>query len=225
MITVFDIDDTLYLEREYVRSGFRAVAHWAREEFGVAGLAERCRQLFIDGHRGTIFNVAFAELGMPTDQQTLNDAIHVYRHHRPEICLLPDARQLLDQLASTTSHGLAVISDGPLISQQRKVEALGLSQWTTSIILTDQWGREYWKPHHRAFAEVERLFGVSPTECLYVADNPRKDFHAPLARGWQTVRIRRPGGEHHACPLLREAPPGTEVASLAELLALPVDSH
>ena len=29
-VLVFDIDDTLYLERDYVRSGFGAAGRWAR---------------------------------------------------------------------------------------------------------------------------------------------------------------------------------------------------
>src|SRR5207302_9076607 len=31
LCVVFDIDDTLYLERDYVRSGFRAVGTWAEQ--------------------------------------------------------------------------------------------------------------------------------------------------------------------------------------------------
>ena len=40
---VFDVDDTLYLERDYVRSGFRAVGVWASRWLGLSGFAERCQ--------------------------------------------------------------------------------------------------------------------------------------------------------------------------------------
>ena len=30
----------------------------------------------------------------------------------------------------------------------------------------------------------------------FLADNPAKDFQAPDALGWRTLRIRRPGGLH-----------------------------
>ena len=55
---VFDLDDTLYPERAYVLSGFRAVAAWAAGELGLPvtqGFAE-LRRLFDDGVRGDTFN-------------------------------------------------------------------------------------------------------------------------------------------------------------------------
>ena len=53
---VFDLDDTLYPERDYVLSGFRAIARWAAEhlripaEDGYRELAE----LFAAGVRETL---------------------------------------------------------------------------------------------------------------------------------------------------------------------------
>ena len=35
---VFDLDDTLYPERDYVLSGFKAVASWAEARLGVPSL-------------------------------------------------------------------------------------------------------------------------------------------------------------------------------------------
>ena len=57
-------------------------------------------------------------------------------------------------------------------------------------------------------------------ECVYVADNPTKDFAAPRALGWHTVRIRRPGGLHAG---LAHSPHEVdhEITSLTELRHLP----
>ncbi|MEL7208731.1 MAG: hypothetical protein AAGK32_10970, partial [Actinomycetota bacterium] len=46
---VFDIDDTLYLERDYVRSGFNAVGEHVESQFGTAGVGRRAWELFIEG--------------------------------------------------------------------------------------------------------------------------------------------------------------------------------
>ena len=81
-------------------------------------------------------------------------------------------------------------------AQQRKVVALALDAWFDPILLTDRWGRDYWKPHERAFREVEALTGSGGATCAYLGDNPQKDFAAPSRLGWRTVRVRRPGGEH-----------------------------
>src|SRR5437667_312129 len=50
----------------------------------------------------------------------------------------------------------------------------------------------------RAFCEVEAATGCTGRGCLYLGDNPRKDFVAARRRGWRTVRVRRPEGEHAA---------------------------
>jgi putative hydrolase of the HAD superfamily len=52
---------------------------------------------------------------------------------------------------------------------------------------------------------------------VYVADNEAKDFVAPNARGWLTVKVAREGGEY----LRAAAPDGgkaqVEIGSLGEL--------
>jgi putative hydrolase of the HAD superfamily len=45
---------------------------------------------------------------------------------------------------------------------------------------------------------VESQAGYNGDECVYVADNPIKDFIGPKALGWGTVRIRRKQGLHFA---------------------------
>src|SRR5207249_9586322 len=84
----------------------------------------------------------------------------------------------------------AIISDGPLAAQQRKVEALGLQAWFDPILLTDRWGRDFWKPHERAFREIEALTAAGGAACAYLGDNPQKDFVAPSRLGWRAGRGR-----------------------------------
>jgi len=91
---------------------------------------------------------------------------------------------------------LALITDGYHATQHAKLRSLGLSLHFDHLRVTDDWGREFWKPHPRAFWEVASLFNVAPWECVYVGDNPHKDFVSPLQLGWQTVRVRRPEGLH-----------------------------
>lgn len=53
---VFDLDDTLYLERDFVMSGFQAVERWAEQRLGIQNFAESCRQLFERGERQRVFD-------------------------------------------------------------------------------------------------------------------------------------------------------------------------
>lgn len=192
---VLDLDDTLIAERDYVASGFRAVGGQLEREIGIKGFSEAAWQLFEAGKRGRIFDEAFEACGAPVQPGAVARMVEVYRSHLPNIELLPDARELLDW--AMPRFALAVISDGYLIAQRQKVAAINLSNWTPVVFITDAWGREYWKPSPRAFEEVMKARRGPASGYVYVADNPRKDFIAPRALGWRTVRIRRQGGEHY----------------------------
>jgi putative hydrolase of the HAD superfamily len=190
---VFDLDDTLYPERDYVLSGFRAVDEWLVTERGVSGFRAKAEALFAGGKRGRIFDETLTELGVREDG-LVGRLVTVYRSHRPAIDLPAESVAIL--AAARGRYRLALVSDGFLEVQKQKASALGISRWIDVQVFSDQWGREAWKPSERPFREVmQRLPGLAGGY-IYIADNPRKDFIAPRALGWKTLRMRRAGGEH-----------------------------
>lgn len=194
-VIVFDLDDTLYLERDYVRSGLRAVGRWASTALGMDGLGEVMRARFEAGARSHIFDDSLQEMGLTPSPPIIARMLATYRQHRPDICLAPDAERFLARRDGRT--GFAVITDGFLDAQRRKIRALGLYGRGIHLgICTDKWGRECWKPNPRAFEHVEQIFGRLGGSLTYVADNPSKDFTAPRSRGWRTVQIARPDRIH-----------------------------
>lgn len=198
-VVVFDLDDTLYPERSFAFSGFDAVADWLRERMDCPiDPAARMRELFDTPHRPQVFDTLLAELGCDQPKQMVMDMICVYRTHKPLIKLYQDADRILSRLAGR--FHLAVISDGPAKVQQNKIDALGLPPRMDRIILTDTWGPAFWKPHPRAFQEIERIWGQQRSSCLYIADNAEKDFQGPIKLGWQTLLIRRPDGLYANTP-------------------------
>jgi putative hydrolase of the HAD superfamily len=194
---VFDVDDTLYLERDYVASGFAAVERTAVATLGAHGFAAVAWQAFLDGDRGNIFDRALTSLGITYQDDDVKDLVRCYRTHAPQIALLPDARAALDKLHASGT-GLAFLTDGPVESQANKVKALGLGEYTDVIVLTAALGQGYGKPHRRGFEHITSVTGADML--TYVADNPNKDFAAPRALGWTTIRVRRAGGLHASCP-------------------------
>jgi putative hydrolase of the HAD superfamily len=94
------------------------------------------------------------------------------------------------------SGPLALITDGYLPPQRLKVEALGIRELLRTIVYTDELGRQQWKPSPAGFIAVERACEAAPEECVYIGDNPTKDFIAPRQRGWRTIRVRREGTEY-----------------------------
>jgi putative hydrolase of the HAD superfamily len=195
-LVVFDIDDTLYLERDYVRSGFAAVDAWARSELDVPDLGDRAWATFEEGVRGRIFDEALAACGVRANGSLVSQLVDIYRSHAPTIGLLADVRAWL--AARPADVALAVVTDGPPASQRAKAAALGLVDWADPIVFTDELGPGRGKPHPAAFEGVEAAAGLTGAACAYVGDNPSKDFAGPRGRDWRTVRVRREGGLHAA---------------------------
>jgi putative hydrolase of the HAD superfamily len=208
---VFDLDDTLYLERDYVRSGFSAVGAYLFTEHGVEGFVELAWDLFEDGVRGDTFDRALVLLDRTDLTPIIPDLVLRYRSHEPTIAPTADAKSALARLRG--KHRIGVITDGPLDSQRAKAKALGVSEWADHVVFTADLGTDQSKPHPASFELMEQHL---PTDrYAYVADNPQKDFTAPHDRGWTTVRVRRPLSLHV------DAPSGTdvdiEVADLSRL--------
>lgn len=243
---VFDLDDTLFLERDYVRSGFRAVSEHLRRAMGRGDdFAGWMWAEFLAGRRERVFDRLVEHFGLGLGAMlprcprkhvfrrppagghaSANDAawhpavgelVEVYRNHRPKISPCPGVVEVLDALRRA-GWRVGLLTDGFLPAQQYKVDALGLAGRFDAIVFTESLGRDAWKPSPRGFERMEEMLGVPPEACAYVADNPAKDFVAGNRRGWMTLQWRREGQVHADNP----APPGGEpqhvVRTDAELL-------
>jgi putative hydrolase of the HAD superfamily len=191
---VFDLDDTLYPERQFVLSGFREVGDWISRTHGIAGFYERATRLFNDGRRGNIFDVALDELGVVHAKEFIRQMVAIYRDHKASLALYEDAQWAISNFKKDKKLG--VLTDGFLVTQRNKVAALGIEPHFDTIIYSDEFGREHWKPSERPYIRIMEVLQCAGKECVYVADNPAKDFVAAKALGWQTIQIRRKDGEY-----------------------------
>lgn len=190
---IFDLDDTLFMERDYAFSAFAAVAKVFEEVLGDPDeSAAEMRRLYDTEHRRRVFNTIVERRGLAGAEQLVPRMIETYRTHKPAIQLAPDAAASLTRLRA--DYKLGLITDGPAVMQRAKVEALRLRPRLDAIILTDELGPDRGKPDPYAFAHIAGMLGADASECFYVADNAAKDFVAPNALGWTTVQIKRPGG-------------------------------
>jgi putative hydrolase of the HAD superfamily len=215
---VFDLDDTLYDERDYVLSGFAAVA----DSIGATPRErERLRawlvEAFASGVRGDTFDRMRGRFPDVAGRVSTAHMIELYRSHQPALSLIDDARAVLDALAGRGLR-LGIITDGPAASQAAKAEALGLSTWCSPVILTEALGPGRGKPHPAAFEAIAEAWSLGPQELVYVADNPRKDFAGPRRLGWRTIRVRRPGQLHAAAePGSPDDTPDLEIGRLSDI--------
>jgi len=190
---VFDLDDTLYAEREYAYSGFAAVAEAFADRLGdPRDSAARMRRLFDTEHRPRVFNALLAELKLIEEPKLVAAMIEVYRAHRPTIRLHDDAELVLNKLRP--EYRLGLLTDGRSSTQGLKIDALGLRDRFDAILITSELGPGFCKPSSRPFEFISTRLQVVGSRTVYVADNPAKDFVGPNALGWMTVQIRRAGG-------------------------------
>ncbi len=211
MIPIFDLDDTLYDERTYVVSGFRAVALWGQKRFGQDAddsFAELIRRLDEDG-RGRIFD------DWLRGRASVREAIKVYRHHDPDIALKPEALALLDHLVG---RPLYLVTDGHKIVQAKKIRSLGIEDRFRKCYLTNRYGQPHAKPSLYCFELIRKREKASWPDLVYVGDNPAKDFVSLNHVGAITVRIVT--GSHAQVAAARGYEARHRIVSLSELPSL-----
>ncbi len=199
MITtvVFDLDDTLYDEIEYCKSGFTAVAEFLAE-LPEAPPAERIFgalwEQFAAGNRTKTFNAALDELDISYNDKRIGELVNVYRSHIPKITLPQDCRDVLCELGAKYTQ--ALLTDGFLTGQKLKVQSLGIEKYFKCIVYTEQLGREFWKPSPAGFEKIIETLKARPENMVYIADNEKKDFIAPNKLGFLTVQLIRSARIH-----------------------------
>ena len=179
---IFDLDDTLYSEKEYVRSGYRVVSDylgggfegklWSSFEAGKPAIDELLRELEREDEKA--------------------ECLNIYRSHKPIIHLYPGVADMLQELKNKGIK-VGIITDGRPESQRNKIEALGLKDM--EIIVTDELGgTQFRKPCDIAFRIMAARWRMNPADIVYVGDNPVKDFQAPQQLGMSSVWFRNEDG-------------------------------
>lgn len=182
---IFDLDDTLYSEKDYVRSGFKAVARWLGNE----GFSDKLWGYFEEGKAA--IDVLLHELKC---EEKKAQCLEVYREHVPQIRLYEGVAELIRELKDQGIK-VGIITDGRVSGQKKKIKALGLDRLVKEIIITDELGGEQFrKPCDIAFRIMQRRCGIPFEQMMYVGDNAEKDFQAPGQLGMRSVWIRNQDG-------------------------------
>ncbi len=207
---IFDLDDTLYAERDYAIGGFRAASTWAKAKLGADIDVDRMLALLDDGHLGKLFATVLAEARPDHTTDDLAAFVRAYGGQTPDISLFPDAAEALAHWQPRRQLGL--ITDGHAKTQHAKIAALSLASRFGHIIATGALGpdRAFHKPHPHAFELMETALGKAGDRFVYVGDNLSKDFVAPNALGWTSIWIDRPSHRPHRIHKHPSAPAGGE---------------
>ena len=178
---IFDLDDTLYSEKDYVRSGYKKIAEVFPQ---LPDLAEKLWAAFEEGRPAIDF--VLEEAGALTEENKAK-ALHAYRFQMPEIHLYEGVREMLEDIRQT-GRKLGIITDGRPEGQRAKIEALGIEGLFDEIIITDELGGpQKRKPCEDAFAIIKEKMDVPYGRMVYIGDNIRKDFIAPDSLGMKSI--------------------------------------
>lgn len=112
---LFDLDDTLYPEREYVRSGFQAVEQVLLQVFEAE---ERLWHFFEEGT--TAIDDLLKQEGIFSDELK-QICVEAYLRHVPCITLYPGVREGLEHLKNIGRH-VGLITDGRPEGQRKNIE-------------------------------------------------------------------------------------------------------
>ena len=215
---LFDLDDTLYDEKQFVKSGFIKVTEFIEDKFIVnkKDFYKILIDIFNSGSRGNIFNLALEKVNIIFDENIIYSMVKIYREHNPELKLDKDIESLLIKLKTT--YSLGIITDGYFEVQKRKIQALKLEELFDTIIYTDEYGREYWKPNVLGYKLPLEEFRVLPGEAIYIGDDPHKDFIGAKKAGIHTVRVINQNREYSNVRLNKEYEADYEIRELQEII-------
>lgn len=191
---IFDLDDTLYNEKDYVLCAFKNVALYLSVKYKINynALYNRACMLLIEKGRGKIFDILCREYGIDENISTLVD---IYRSTIPILKLYDDSIFILKK-AIENKIKLGIITDGNSKVQWNKIKALNLDKYMDKIIVTDDYEKGHSKPDKKPYIDMMNFLNVSADNCLYIGDNPNKDFIGAKKLAIKTVRIIREKGEN-----------------------------
>jgi len=193
---IFDLDDTLYKELDYVRQGFWNVAQSLNVD-DTERVYQRMNQLLDTQGRGKIFDVICQEWRLNLPIKQLVDA---YRDTQPMLSMYEDAEELVGMLRQRGLK-IGVITDGCSKVQHNKMNALSLEKCMDVLVATDDLGKDtngemLCKPNPKVYEYALDKLACKPQEAIYIGDNPKKDFIGAKQLGMQTIRIIREIGDH-----------------------------
>ncbi len=213
---LFDLDDTLYDEMQFVKGGFKAVSLRFSKENNLD--KNEVYQLLLDvleeHGRGHTFDIALKKLGL-YKKELIPKLVEVYRTHKPNLSLYPGVRDVLSALRKQ-GYKLGLITDGNPKVQRNKVEALKLNDFFDCTIFSDEYGIIKQKPNPFPYQKAIEELKISARETIYIGDNPYKDFITAKKLGVYTVRVIR--GQYKNVKLKKEFEADCQIRNLGELL-------
>lgn len=191
---VFDLDDTLYMENEFVEYGLKNAANVAETVYGIVNANEKIRSLYQESKANVFDRLVNAEK-IKDKEIAVAGLVKAYRNCEPKN--LHCNPGVLDLLKTLKKKGVrtGIITDGFADVQKSKIKALGIQEYIDKIVITDELGGvQCRKPNPIGFEKMLKMLDVKPQEMVYIGDNPNKDFAIKKYLPIITARVDVPNG-------------------------------
>ena len=185
---IFDLDDTLYKEIDYVKSGFMAVSSFISDETKI--ITQDLYDMLISNYsldKNTFLKlINFYNLNI-----SLEDIVDCYRSHLPSINLDINTKKVLESLKNKNQlKGL--LTDGRSIQQRNKIKALNLDIYFNDIVISQEFGSG-----KLSVENYLHFSGRNDSNYFYIGDNTEKDFFWANKLGWKTICLKDNGQNIH----------------------------
>jgi len=179
-VVVFDLDDTLYPEADYVESGVRNICAEIEALYGLE-IYSRVKKAREENSKVDWLALVCELAELPSTAK--DSLLWVYRLHKPEIYLSAHCKEALKSIRSA-SVAVAILTDGRSLTQRLKLKALGLADLPAYI--SEDYGSL--KPSPGRFKAIQE--DIPAINYVYVADNVQKDFLGCNPLGWISIGMR-----------------------------------
>ncbi len=188
MIIVFDLDDTIYRERDFFLNGVLCVSKYLIENYNF----ERNISNKIV-HREKVFGRAklfdfFLKKKKIFSKSLLKKLINIYRYNNNKIYPYPDAITCLKKLGNFRKY---LLTDGNKNVQEIKIKKLKINKYFKNFFITRRFGIKFEKPSLYCFKKIIKKENINWKQMIYIGDNPKKDFVNLNKKGSITIRILR----------------------------------
>ena len=180
-VIVFDLDDTLYNEIDFLKSAYKEIASIISDELLLDYTTIYEQMLEFYHAKKNVFSEILSQYKLIYSCQ---DLLNLYRNHKPNIKLTSDRKDVISWL-KCNDISMGILTDGRSLTQRNKIEALGLNKYISEIVISEEFGSE--KPNINNYKHFETIFGQA--QYFYIGDNIKKDFVTPNACDWITIRV------------------------------------
>jgi putative hydrolase of the HAD superfamily len=212
----FDLDNTLYDQRQHATNVAQAADEWLSKEAELEPgvVKRRFLQLWdaLGPSHPKLFDRILESLGLHALDR-LRRLVDLYHIEVGSLDLYPKVGGVLERLS--VRGPLFLVTDGHVSMQKKKLVRLGIERLFRVTVFTAALNAN--KPDPEPFRYVIQSIGCPPEKILFVGDNPQCDIVGALSVGMQAARVL--SGPFRNAPLGQVSPTYTlDSASQVERL-------